>query len=78
MELVAHVRSKADRLIQEHGRISDEHLMLMSAVLIADELWDESAGKPNIDHSAQSVAKPPTRRKAGKKAAEPAINPDIQ
>ena len=39
-ELAAHVRAKADGLIAEHGRIGDEHLMLMSAILVADELWD--------------------------------------
>lgn len=42
-ELVEHVRSKADSLIAEHGRIRDDHLMLMSALLIADELWDQRA-----------------------------------
>ena len=39
-ELAAHVRAKADGLVAEHGRIGDEHLMLMSAILVADELWD--------------------------------------
>ena len=39
-ELAAHVRAKADGLIAEYGRIGDEHLMLMSAILVADELWD--------------------------------------
>ncbi|MGI9477687.1 MAG: cell division protein ZapA [Hyphomicrobiaceae bacterium] len=44
-ELAGHVRDKADQLIAEYGRIGDEHLMLMSAILIADELWDERAGE---------------------------------
>lgn len=44
-ELVEYVRSKADQLVEEHGRISEEHLLLMTAVLIADELWDERQGQ---------------------------------
>lgn len=44
-ELVDYVRSKADQLVEEHGRISEEHLLLMTAVLIADELWDERQGR---------------------------------
>ena len=43
-ELAGYVRSKADRLIEDYGRIGDDHLMLMSAILIADELYDERAG----------------------------------
>lgn len=42
-ELADYVRAKADQLIEDHGRIGDDHLMLMSAILIADELWDERA-----------------------------------
>lgn len=49
-ELADYVRGKADRLIEDHGRISDDHLMLMSAILIADELWDERAA---VDPSAK-------------------------
>lgn len=52
-ELADYVRAKADRLIEDHGRIGDDHLMLMSAILIADELWDERA-----------TADPPTKEAA--------------
>jgi cell division protein ZapA len=46
-ELADHVRSKIEQLVQEYGRLGEEHLLLMSAILIADELWDErEAGKP--------------------------------
>ena len=42
-QLADHVRSKTDSLREEFGRIGEEHLLLMSAILIADELWDERA-----------------------------------
>ena len=53
-QLAAFVGEKAQALVDEHGRISDEHLMLMSAILIADELWDErTANQPSAqDHPA--------------------------
>lgn len=42
-ELADHVRAKADQLIEEYGRLGEEHMLLMTAILIADELWDERA-----------------------------------
>ena len=40
-ELAEYVRAKADQLVAEHGRIGETHTLLMSAILIADELFDE-------------------------------------
>ena len=64
MELAEHVRSKADGLVDEHGRISDEHLMLMSALLVADELFDERAAKDQTGNKAA------TRKRTRAKPAE--------
>lgn len=64
-ELVGHVRAKADALVNEHGHIGDEHLMLMSALLIADELFDERAGK-----NASGGQAPPRKRTRAKPAQE--------
>jgi cell division protein ZapA len=44
-QLAAHVRSKVEQLNDEFGRIGEGHALLMSAILIADELWDEREGK---------------------------------
>jgi cell division protein ZapA len=45
LELASHVRSKVEQLNEEFGRIGEGHALLMSAILIADELWDERDGK---------------------------------
>lgn len=56
LELADYVRARAEGLVAEHGRISDDHLMLMSAILIADELWDERAGRKAPASQAASAA----------------------
>jgi len=78
-ELAGHVRAKADQLIAEHGRIGDEHLMLMSAILIADDLWDERAGKSASDQpkshtspSNEAPSEPSRHRQPREKTSEPA------
>ncbi|MCL4767891.1 MAG: cell division protein ZapA [Hyphomicrobiaceae bacterium] len=38
--LAEHVRGKLDVLVKEFGQIGDDRLMLMSALLVADELLD--------------------------------------
>jgi cell division protein ZapA len=72
-ELADHVRSKADQLIAEHGRIADEDLLLMSAILIADELWDERAARQAKDNKQAADKKSGTparsRTKGGAEAA---------
>lgn len=44
--LADHVREKLDQLAAEFGAIGNERLLLMSALLIADELFDVRAGAP--------------------------------
>jgi cell division protein ZapA len=43
-ELVAYVKSRMDGLTREHGKIGEERLLLMTALLIADDLWDATSG----------------------------------
>ena len=38
--LAEHLRGKMDQLISDFGQIGNERLMLMSALLITDELFD--------------------------------------
>jgi len=42
-ELAAYVKARIERLAQEFGRVGDERLMLMAALLISDELMDARA-----------------------------------
>lgn len=74
-ELAAHVRAKADGLIAEHGRIGDEHLMLMSAILVADELWDLRAAAASQAPTAKTRSKKPAANKpeAGEATDEPSV-----
>lgn len=39
-QLVEHLRAKVEQLTGEFGQIGNERLMLMSALLIADELFE--------------------------------------
>lgn len=43
IELADHVRGKIDQLLKEFGNVGDDRLLLMAALLIADELWDARA-----------------------------------
>lgn len=40
VELATHVKERVDQLTLEFGNVGDERLLLMTAILIADELWD--------------------------------------
>lgn len=40
IELATHVKERVDQLTTEFGQVGDERLLLMTAILIADELWD--------------------------------------
>ncbi len=48
-ELAAYVKSRMDGLTSEHGNIGEERLLLMTALLIADDLWDATSGDAPID-----------------------------
>ncbi len=41
--IAAYLKTKLDALSAEHGQVGDERLVLMAALLIADELFDARA-----------------------------------
>lgn len=43
LALADHVRDKLDLLVAQFGQAGNDRLMLMAALLIADELWDARA-----------------------------------
>jgi cell division protein ZapA len=40
IELATHVGNRIDGLAAEFGQVGDDRLLLMTALLVADELWD--------------------------------------
>ncbi len=40
LELAAHVKERVESLTLEFGQVGHDRLLLMTALLIADELWD--------------------------------------
>ena len=40
LQLAGHLEQRIDSLAAEFGQVGDERLLLMAALLIADELWD--------------------------------------
>jgi cell division protein ZapA len=42
-EVANYLKSKLDKLVREHGAIGDERLILMAALMVADELFDARA-----------------------------------
>ncbi|MBL8566664.1 MAG: cell division protein ZapA [Hyphomicrobiaceae bacterium] len=40
LELATHVKARVDQLTREFGQVGDDRLLLMTALLVADELWD--------------------------------------
>jgi cell division protein ZapA len=69
LQLAEHVRAKAEQLTAEFGRISEQHMLLMSALLIADELMDERSGGRK-DAPDQAAAKSSRSEVAGSPASQ--------
>lgn len=44
-ELAAYVTSRMEGVTREHGNVGEGRLLLMTALLIADDLWDATAGE---------------------------------
>lgn len=65
--LVAYVRTRVETLAGDHGRVGDDRLLLMAALLIADELFElrESLGETVAGDDTGKPAKP--ERKAARK-----------
>lgn len=53
-EVAAYVTSRMDGLIAEHGNVGSERLLVMTALMIADDLWDATAG----DSAARTTSNP--------------------
>jgi cell division protein ZapA len=47
--LAAYVRGKLDELVEEFGQIGHERLMLMAALLIADEVLEREVGRERAE-----------------------------
>ena len=46
-ELVDYVRAKLDGLSEKFGQVGNDRLLLLAAILITDELFDERDGEHN-------------------------------
>ena len=57
-ELAAYVKGRIEAMSTEYGNVGDERLLLMAALLIADELWDATSG----DHPAETTTSDAKRR----------------
>jgi len=58
IKLAEYVEDKAKQIAKSMGAVSDVRLLLMTAILLADELDEAREGKPmadknNVDHAAQ-------------------------
>ncbi len=67
LALAQHVKSKVDRLVDEFGQVGNDRLMLMAALLVADELFElrerhgEADAVPPRDLSASGSAREAAR-----------------
>jgi cell division protein ZapA len=55
VELATYVKAKVEHLTDEIGNAGQERLMLMAALIIADELWDARAETAAVSASAASA-----------------------
>jgi cell division protein ZapA len=56
-DLVNYAKSKFDSLLAEHGAVGDDRLLLMTAVMLADELWDTEVARAAALKRAESAEK---------------------
>ena len=76
VDLATYVKAKVTELTAEHGHAGDERLLLMAALMIADELWDaraagtavvtqpETGAQPMVDADPASEPEPVRRLKS--------------
>lgn len=72
-ELATHVKDRVDKLISEYGHVGSERLMLMAALLIADELWDARAA---IAEMSADAGQPEAQERASTDTAEVEAAPE--
>ncbi len=72
-EIANYLMAKLDGLVREHGGIGDERLILMAALMVADELFDARADVDDLLDGRTAELKSVAARVAeAKPAAEPA------
>ena len=72
-ELAAFVKGRVEELARQFGNAGEERMLLMAALLIADELWDTRAAlakKGASGEPAQEPAPEPARELTREAAAE--------
>ena len=76
LALAEHVRGKLNGLVQQFGQAGEDRLLLMTALLIADELWDAKARLRSEGVDEGRPGQPPDRRSGAARVlhadAEPA------
>jgi cell division protein ZapA len=78
-ELATFVKGRVEELTRQHGNAGEERMLLMAALLIADELWDARAAlseKPAADVAAkpaEEAAKEPAKEAAAERREQEAI-----
>ncbi len=45
IELAGYVKGKFEALLAEHGAVGDDRLLVMTALMLADELWDSEVAR---------------------------------
>ena len=70
VELAGFLKGKVEQLRAELGHVGDERLMLMAALMIADELFDARAAQGGVKAQASAGA-PPAR--SGAASATPKV-----
>ena len=69
LELATHVKERVEHLTLEFGQVGDDRLLLMAALLVADELWDtRRALEVQIEEATEMLRQLP----------EPAPNDDAE
>jgi len=78
-ELAAFVKGRVEELNRQFGNAGEERMLLMAALLIADELWDARAAlaeKPaaaGAEEAASEGAKEPIRESGAERREQEAI-----
>lgn len=54
-ELATHVKSRLDQLSLEFGQVGDDRLLLMTALLVADELYDLKAACEGAERAGEAL-----------------------
>ncbi len=73
IELATHISNRIDGLAAEFGQVGDERLLLMAALLVADELWDMRERLDQLE-AGQSASHGPPPVPAHPQSAADSVN----